>query len=127
MAKLSISRLLEASKLLATKAGQELTDLIEYTNDFADQTLRALRQGLTLRDNFKCELVTATLKDGVAQAINYNGQTINNVQVLRVYSTLYGVASILWYKDDSNKLIVKVGFTGSPTTELSVNLAIFYE
>lgn len=127
MAKLSISRLLEASKLLATKSGQELADLINYVNDLADQTLRALRQGLTYQDNLKCELITATLKDGVEQTINYNGDTIVEVRAIRTISTQYGMASMLWYKNSANELTVKVGFTGGPTSTVETVLLVMYQ
>lgn len=127
MAKLSISRLLEASKLLATKSGQELSDLIDYVNDLADQTLRALRQGLTYGDNFKCEIINCTLKDNVEQPINYNGQNIIEVRALRTISTTYGMASMLWYKNNANQLVVKMGFTGSPPDAVDVVLFVMYQ
>jgi hypothetical protein len=127
MAKLSISRLLETSKMLSTKAGQELQEALQYLNDLADQTLRALRQGLTYNDNFKCEIMTATLKHNVEQKINYNGQQISEVRVQRTISTQYGYDSMLWYRNNSNELIVKVGFTGAPTGTVDTVLIIFYE
>lgn len=125
--KLSITSLLEASKLLATKSGQELAELIDFVNDLADQTIRVLRQGITIRDNFKAELMTATLKNNVEQTINYKGQQIYEVRPLRVVSAVYGVDSFHWYLNNANQLVVKLGFTNSPTEAQTVNLAIFYE
>lgn len=128
MAKLSISRLPETSKLLATKSGQELQDLISYVNDLADQTLRAIRQGLTLQDNFKCEIVTATLTQDTEQVINYTKtDSIVWVVMLRVFSTSIGIDGLAWWKDNSNQLVVKPKFTGSPTEAQTVSLAIFYQ
>lgn len=127
MAKLSISRLLETSKMLSTKAGQELQEALQYLNDLADQTLRALRQGLTYKDNFKAETVTVTLLHNTEQVINYNGQQISEVRVQRTISTQYGFDSMLWYRNNANELVVKVGFTGSPTSTVETVLIILYE
>lgn len=127
MAKLSISRLLETSKLLSTKAGQELQEALTYLNDLADQVLRALRQGLTFEDNFKCKVVTVTLQNDVEQVVFSDQQQIFGVLPIRAISTQYGIASSLWFKNNNNELVVKIGFSGSPTAAVSVVLIILYQ
>ena len=52
MAKISVSKIFELSKYLATKSGQELKDALIYLSEFAEVSLRTLRNGLTFRDNF---------------------------------------------------------------------------
>ncbi len=128
MAKLSINALLETSKMLATKAGQELKDLLDYTNSISDNMLRALRQGLTFDDNIKGTSLTASLLHNTPQIINYDRrQNIFAVIPVRTISTETGIDSMLWYMDSSSNLTVKVGFTGAPTTKVDTVLAIFYK
>jgi hypothetical protein len=126
MAKLSISRLLETSKLLSTKAGQELREALVYLNDLADQVLRALRQGLTFEDNFKCTIVTVSLQNNVESVVYTDNQNIFGVLPIRVISTSYGIDSTLWFKNSNNELVVKLGLSGSPTEAVQVQLIVFY-
>lgn len=128
MAKLSINSFLELSKLLKTEAGQQLQEALQYLNDISDQTLRALRQGLTVPDNFKALTVTVSLKDNVAQVINYDKlQQPYEVRVTRTVSTQYGYQSMLWYFAPNGDLTVKVGFTGGPTDPVETVLTIYYK
>ncbi len=62
--KFSITRVFDISKLLATKAGQDLKDLIEYLNQLQDQLLRLVQNGITLDDNLKLQRKTIVYKEG---------------------------------------------------------------
>ena len=67
--KLFISRIIETSRFLSTEAGQQLTDFINYMSELAEQTIRALRNGLNFSDNFSCKVVSLEVKTAVNQAI----------------------------------------------------------
>mgnify|MGYP006933461297 CR=1 FL=1 len=59
--KLSIARVLETSKYLATDAGKQLEEFVTFVSDLSEQMIRSLRNGLTLRDNFDCQVVDVTI------------------------------------------------------------------
>lgn len=126
MAKLSISRLLETSKLLSTEAGQQLREALVYLNDLADQVLRALRQGLTFEDNFKCKIVSVAFQNNQETIVYTDNPNIFGVLPIRTISTSYGIDSTLWFKNTNNELVVKLGLSGSPTEAVQVQLIVFY-
>lgn len=126
MAKLSISRLLEASKLLQTKSGQELQELIGFVNNLADKTIGALRQGLTFEDNFNCKISLVTLKHDVEQRINSDDRQIFGIFPVRCTSTTTAVTSLVWYINSSNQLIVKAQFAGAPADLVETTLVILF-
>lgn len=127
MAKLSISRLLEASKLLQTNAGKDLQELIEFVNDLANQIIGALRQGLTFQDNVKCLVSVVALKHDTEQRVNNpDDKQIFGIFPVRVNSTTTGVSGFLWYINSSNQLIVKAQFIGAPTDPVETTLIILF-
>ncbi len=126
MAKLSISRLLEASKLLQTKAGQELQELITFVNDLANQIVLALRQGLTFEDNVKCKVTTVTLTHQIPQVINSEGKQISGIIPVRIMSTTEMLIGLNWYIDVSNQLVLTPYFVTATDTPYDVKIIILY-
>lgn len=126
MAKLSISRIFEVSKLLATKSGKELQELVTYTSELAEQVLRILRNGVTLSDNIDCKVVTYSLLHNTPQEINTDGRTPVGLQVIRTISPTYGWSSVNWYLNDKGAVILTVGFTNSPASAVQTTLVIYY-
>lgn len=128
MAKLQISKVLETSKLLATQAGQQLSELITFTNDMSEQVVRALRQGLTFDDNFKALSATISVTHNTEQIVETNNRTPVYVLPARVVSSTVGIDAFTWFIDNSNRLVVKVGFTSpAPTAPLNVAILIFFQ
>lgn len=125
MAKLSITRLFEVSRFMSTEAGQQLHDLIVYLSDFAEQTLRALRNGLTFGDNFNCEIVTATLQHEVPQAISAKAKPI--LIFANAVSSTTAVTGLVNYVNSQGNLIVTPTFKGAPTGQISVVLVLVYQ
>ena len=125
MAKLSISRIFDTGKFLKTEAGQQLEGVITYLAEFAEQSLRAIRNGLTFQDNFDCEVKTVSLIHGTEQVISTSKQ-VTGVLVTRVVSSVYGFDSISWYIGNNGSLVVKVNFSNSPPagTELDIVLIV---
>lgn len=133
MAKLSIQRLMEVSKLLATDAGQQLQDALTFLNDVSDQVLRALRNGLTFRDNFNCQIAEAELSHDVESLVNTGSNRAVGIIPLRVSmsnnsgSTKSAVSALVWYINNQGKLTVKVSFSDAPTDSRKVQLLILFE
>lgn len=123
--KITITRLLETSKLLATKVGQEIPDFFNYMGEFVEQVTRSLRSGLTFTDNFDCAIKTVSLSHEVAQVIE-SSKVVTGIIPLRVYSQTYLLRDFGWYYDNQGRLTVKAGFSSSPGTALSVQLVVLY-
>lgn len=125
MAKFTVTRLLETSRILATDVGQAIPDFFNYMAEFVEQTTRSLRSGLTFADNFACDYKTVSLTSGTAQKVTAT-KTVIGMLPLRVGSTSCGIDSFGWYYDAQGALTVKATFTGSPTTALDVLLVILF-
>lgn len=128
MAKITIARLLETSKLLATEAGQQLSELITYMSDLSEQVLRTLNNNVTIRDNLSAKIATVSLKQNTEQVLNTDGKYPIWVAPARVVSNTYGVENFHWYINSANDVIVRIAFTGGPpsSTAYDVVLVIFY-
>lgn len=125
MAKISISRIFETSRALATKSGQELSDVVGFVADLGEQSLRALRNGLTYADNFDCEPKQVALRTGVATVISVIGQKpVREVRVRRFFDTRYALDSWIWYVSGTGELTVKATFTSTPDANYEVPLEI---
>src|SRR5687767_2665784 len=94
----------------------------------SEQVIRALKNGLTFRDNFDCEVLEVELTSGTAQIVGNKKTTVkpSGVLVQRVISSQYALDSFLWYLDGQNKLTVKATFTGSPTDKVPTSLIVLY-
>lgn len=130
MAKITVSRIFELSKYLATKSGQELRDALTYMSEFAEVSLRNLRQGLTFGDNFDCTLKTVGIRSNLETTISLAGRKRPSAVWIRrvVDDTYYEVTSFGWKFNPDGDIVVKIVFTGSPaaTLEISTELLILF-
>lgn len=124
--KLTIGRIFEASKVIATKSGQELQEFFTYFSSFSEQTIRALRNGLTFNDNFQVLSKVVELSNNTDQIMNTGGKTPIGMIPFRVLSTAHQISSFGWYINDSNQVIVNMGFTNAPSEPLQVLILVFY-
>ena len=124
MAKFSINRLLDTSKMATTKAGGELRDLLDYLALFSEQVLRAFRNQLTFQDNFACFVKDYTLVHNTETTIITDGTTPAGIIPLRVYSSTTGIDSLSWWLNDAGQTVVKVGFVGAPSGAIKIQLVI---
>lgn len=125
MSKITISRIFETSRALATKSGQELADVIQFLAELAEQTLRNLRNGLTYGDNFDCEPKTVALRTGVATVVSVAGtKPVKEVRIRRFLDTRYPLATWIWYIAPSGSLTVQATFSSSPAANYEVPLEI---
>lgn len=124
MARLTIARVFEASKILATEAGQQIRELVTYSSEAFEQIVRALRNNLTFEDNFRCRVVTVSLTDAVFSDVFTGGGVATGVVPLQVQSQVVGVKDFTWFVTEAGQLRVRVGFT-TPGT-YSVKLLVLF-
>ena len=127
MTQLKVSRLIEVSKILTTKSGQELSDFVQYVADLAEQVVRTLRNGVSFVDNMDASFKDAKLVSGTAAIINSGTKRPRMIQIAQIMSETYALDSFTWYIDAQGRTQVKATFTGSPaSTQISVVLLIVY-
>ena len=104
--KLPTPRLLETAKLMATQAGQQLGDLIVFATSSIEQIVRALRNNLSVADNFNSQIAPTTLTHATPQIINTNKRQPSQIMVGQVLSQTYGISALPWYMDQNSNLVV---------------------
>lgn len=123
--KLTITRVLETAKVMATEAGQQLTEFISYMAEFVDQVVRALRNGLTFKDNFDCEVRTVSLLHDTAQVVSSTRKVTGIIPVRLVAQGLM-LRDFGWYYDDNGQLTVKAAFDADPGNSVDVQLVMLF-
>lgn len=123
--KLTITRLLETSKFLATEVGQAIPSFFDYMAEFVEQVTRSLRRGLTFTDNFDCEVKTVSLAHNAEQVVSAT-KTVVGVVPLRVISKTSGISSLVWYYSDQGSLVLKASFSDAPTDSKSVVIVLLF-
>lgn len=118
MAKITVSRLLETSRFLATKAGQELTDFITYVAEVSEQTIRALRANLTFEDNFRCFIKVANITTNVAFNINIDKKAPTGVFITQISNGAYGYSAFSWQINTQGLLTVTVTLVGGTSADV---------
>lgn len=134
MSKITISRLFETSKYLATAAGKELAGALEYLSDFADVTLSTLRNGITFKDNIDCELRTVSVLSGAVQGLAPpKGKRVIGVLVLKVQSDqFYIVERFGWGYNSAGQISIicyllnSSWASPSATTSHSIDLLLLF-
>lgn len=116
---------METSKYVATQAGAQLSDMITQLADFMDQGVRSLRNGLTFRDNFDCQIKAVSLKNDTETAIAVSKQ-VTGIIVTRVLSTTYSLDSFLWFYDSNSKLSLRATFTPVPTDAVDLEAVFLF-
>lgn len=130
MAKVNLNRIFEISRLLQTKSGQELRAALEYLSDFAEQTLRNLKNGITFKDNLDCEIRRVTVREGLEVIIS----SPSRKRPAKIFwdrvidNNYYQVTSFGWKFSDTGEIVVKFNFSGPPPSDLDlpVDLTIIY-
>lgn len=130
MAKVTISRIFEISKYLATKSGKELEDPLRYLSDFSELTLRALRNQLTFGENLDCEIKMVKLRTSIPTVISpATRRRVVRLTIDQVVDNVYYVVSKFGWKYNANgDLIVFAAFTneagGSPASTTNINTSL---
>lgn len=131
MAKFTITRLLDTTRISKTNTGKEIPEFFEYLAQFIEQTVRNLRSGLTFGDNFASEVKTVNIKSGTAQVITAS-KTVTGIIPVRVQTSLYLLQGFGWYYDRNNRLTIVARLcnpdgTSAPTDDLvPMDLVLLY-
>lgn len=121
VAKLTVARLFEVSQIATTKAYQDLETFVDYVNSLADNLVRILVNGVSLKDNVDCQIVKLNLKDNTPQSIATTKQPIE-VRVQRQIPMTPAITAFTWQIDNTGALQVLVKFDTPPTTTVEVTL-----
>lgn len=128
--KIKLSSVLDLSRFLETKAGQELQDALSYLSNLSNEVITALTSNLSYADNFSCEIKRVSLQSGVETIISPSKTTsVREIRVRRIYdNNFYVVESIGWNYDESGNVKFKVSLSGSPPSGYLINMdiIIFY-
>ncbi len=123
--KITLTRVLETSKVLATDIGQKIPDFFNYMAEFVEQVVRALRNGLTFQDNFDCSVRTVSLQHNIPQVVSAD-RKVSGMIPLRVMSQSLMLDDFGWYYDQQNRLTVKVAFDSDPASTIDVMILILF-
>lgn len=127
MTKLAISRFLETSKFLATESGKELSDFISYVSDLADQSLRALRNGVGVRDNLDAVVKAVTVKHNTDAIVNTDGRVpLAVMPTYQATSLASMVSGFAWSVNQQGQVVVRMKFDNAPSTSLDISLVILF-
>lgn len=123
--KLTITRVFETAKILASETGQQISDMVNYLAEFVDQVVRALRNGLTFADNFDCQIKTVSLTHDVAQIVSSDRKVTGMIPIRCIRQDLM-LAEFGWYYDDNGRLTVKASFDADPGNAVDVQLVMLF-
>jgi len=130
VSKITVSKIFELSKYLATKSGQELKDALVYMSEFAEVSLRNLRNGLTFSDNFDCETKLVSVRTNTETKVSLaNRKRPSCILVRRVISDVYYVVDKFgWKFGQDGDIVINITFGGSPaaTEQISVEILILF-
>lgn len=127
MAKISIARIYDLSKVLLTKAGAELEEPFRYLSEFAENALRALRNGLTFEDNFNAEVKQVRTRQNLETVVAVNPRKrVSRVYVDRVIKPIahYQVEAFGWKYNETGQLVIKVALSGEIPASLDVEISL---
>ena len=121
MAKITISRIFEVSLIAASKAYTDMQPFVDYVNSLADNTIRILRNGVTLSDNVSCTITTQKFTPGQALQFAVNARPVGII----ILSSDQPVTSFVWTPGNDTTQVS--GTITSPATEaFNVKLCVFY-
>ena len=129
--KIKLSNILDLSKYLDTKAGQDIKGVLEYLAQLADELITALTSNLSYSDNFSCEIKKVDLRHNLKTQISVskNNSDVKEIRVRRIYDDEYfTVSSFGWTNNTQGSIDVKLSVEGAPPIpySLSVDLLILY-
>ena len=121
MAKITISRIFEVSLIAASKAYTDMQPFVDYVNSLADNTIRILRNGITLSDNVSCTITTQKLTPGQALQFAVNARPVGII----ILQSDQPVTSFVW-TPGNNTTQVSGTITSTVTEAFNVKLCVFY-
>ena len=121
MAKITISRIFEVSLIAASKAYTEMQPFVDYVNGLADNTIRILRNGITLTDNVSCTITTQKFTPGQSLQFAVNARPVGIIML----SSDQPVTSFVWTPGNDTTQVSGT-ITSPATAAFNVKLCVFY-
>ena len=121
MAKITISRIFEASLIATSKAYTELQPFIDYVNGLADNTIRILRNGITLGDNINCSIISQKFTPGQGLQFAVNARPTGII----ILQSDEPVTSFVWTQSGDVTQVTGT-ITSTATSAFNVKLCVFY-
>ena len=121
MAKITISRIFEVSLIAASKAYTDMQPFVDYVNGLADNTIRILRNGVTLSDNVSCTITTQKFTPGQALQFAVNARPVGII----ILSSDSPVTSFVWTPGNDTTQVSGT-ITSPATAAFNVKLCVFY-
>ena len=121
MAKITISRIFEVSLIAASKAYTEMQPFVDYVNGLADNTIRILRNGITLSDNVSCTITTQKFTPGQSLQFAVNARPVGII----ILSSDQPVTSFVWTPGNDTTQVSGT-ITSPATAAFNVKLCVFY-
>ena len=121
MAKITISRIFEVSLIAASKAYTEMQPFVDYVNGLADNTIRILRNGITLSDNVSCTITTQKFTPGQSLQFAVNARPVGII----ILSSDQPVTSFVWTPGNDTTQVSGT-LTSTATEAFNVKLCVFY-
>jgi hypothetical protein len=127
MAKITIQRVFDTTKALATEAGQSLQDMIQFQAQFAEVALRALRNGLNYADNMDCEIRQLSLSHDTQTVLTVGNKRPTEIRQRRILDVGHTLTQpIAWGFTAAGKPYVTASFSPTPTDPVSIEIIILY-
>jgi hypothetical protein len=121
VAKITISRIFEVSLIAASKAYTEMQPFVDYVNGLADNTIRILRNGITLTDNVSCTITTQKFTPGQSLQFAVNARPVGII----ILSSDQPVTSFVWTPGNDTTQVSGT-ITSPATAAFNVKLCVFY-
>ena len=121
MAKITISRIFEVSLIAASKAYTDMQPFVDYVNSLADNTIRILRNGITLTDNVSCTITSQKFTPGQPLQFAVNARPVGII----ILQSDQPVTSFVW-TNGNDTTQVSGTITSTATAAFSVKLCVFY-
>jgi len=121
VAKITISRIFEVSLIAASKAYTDMQPFVDYVNSLADNTIRILRNGITLTDNVSCTITSQKFTPGQALQFAVNARPVGII----ILSSDSPVTSFIWTPGNDTTQVSGT-ITSTATTAFNVKLCVFY-
>jgi hypothetical protein len=121
VAKITISRIFEVSLIAASKAYTDMQPFVDYVNGLADNTIRILRNGITLSDNVSCTITSQKFTPGQALQFAVNARPVGII----ILSSDSPVTSFVWTPGNDTTQVSGT-ITSTVTEALNVKLCVFY-
>lgn len=119
--KISLSTLVDISVALQTKAGQELSQFIQYSQQTFGELILAVKGNLTLEDNIRGTLKTVELVHGTPVTVGNLGSNIIGISAMRVLHPS-DACTLNWYVSQKGEVVVTAYFHEQSTEKRSVQI-----